>query len=53
MVKSVSAEQIEVVKEVVLREVSKLNDSVMKKNHRDETQFFPEKKLLDKVKWVC
>ena len=38
-------EQIEVVKEVVLPEVSKLNDTVMNKNHRDQTQFSPEKRL--------
>ena len=45
--------QIEVVKEVVLPEVSKLNDTVMNKNHRDQTQFSPEKKTLEKGKWVC
>ena len=25
----------------------------MKKNHRDQTQFSPEKKTLEKIKWVC
>ena len=42
----------EVVKEVVLPEVSELNDSVMNKNHKDQTQFSPEKKTLEKGKWV-
>ena len=41
---------MEVVKEVVLTEVFKLNDSVMKKNHRDQTQFSPERKTLEKGK---
>ena len=31
-------------KKVVLREVYKLNESVMNKNHRDQTQFSPEKR---------
>ena len=25
----------------------------MNKNHRDQTQFSPEKKTLEKGKWVC
>ena len=48
-----TVEQIEVVTEVVLPEVSKLNDSVMNKDHRDQTQFSPEQKTLEKGKWVC
>ena len=40
--------QIEVVKELVLPEVFKLNDSVMNKNQRDQIQFSPEKKLYKK-----
>ena len=43
-----TAEQAEVVKEVVLPEVSKLNDSESNKSHRDQTQFSPEKKTLKK-----
>ena len=38
-----TVKQFEVVEEVVLPEVSKLNDSVMTKNQGDQTQFFPEK----------
>ena len=38
---------------VVLTEVSKMNDSVMNKNHRNQTQFSPEKKTSEKGKWVC
>ena len=37
-----TVKQFEVL-EVVLPEVSKLNDSVMTKNQGDQTQFFPEK----------
>ena len=25
----------------------------MNKNHRDQTQFSPEKKIIEKGKWVC
>ena len=39
-----AVEQIEVVKEVILPEVLKLNESIMNKSPRDETQFSPEKK---------
>ena len=39
-----TVEQSEVVKKVVLPEVSKLNDSIMNKNHRDKTKFSLEKK---------
>ena len=48
-----TVEQIEVVKEVILPEVSKLNDLVTDKDHRDQTQFSPEQKTLEKGKWVC
>ena len=45
MIKTV--EQSAIVKKVVLSEVSKLNDSVMNKNHMDQTQFSPEKRTLE------
>ena len=45
MIKAV--EQSAIVKKVVLSEVSKLNDSVMNKNHMDQTQFSPEKRTLE------
>ena len=48
-----SNRRVDVVKEVVLPEVPKLNDLVMNKNHRDKKQFSPEKKTLQKEKWVC
>ena len=35
-------------KEVVLVEASKLDDAVMNKNHRDQTQFSPVKRLQKK-----
>ena len=39
-----TAKQVEVIfKEVVLPEVSKLNDSTMNKNHRGQTQLSSEK----------
>ena len=37
-------EQVEVVKEVVLPEVSKLSDTVINKSHRDQKQFSPGKR---------
>ena len=40
-----TVEQTEVVKEVVLPKVSKLNDPVVHKNDRYQTQFFPEKNI--------
>ena len=39
-------EQIKVVEEVVLSEVSNLSDSVMNKNQGDQTQRFQKK-------WIC
>ena len=44
--------QIQVVKEVVLPEVSKLNDSVMNKNHRDQTLLSAEKSIIEQGKWA-
>ena len=40
---SETIKQIEVVKDVVLPEVSNLNESVITKRQEDETQFSPEK----------
>ena len=48
-----TVKKIEFVKDVVLPEVSKLNDSVINKNHRDQTQFSPERKTLENGKLVC
>ena len=45
-----SNSRVDVVKEVVLPEVPKLNDLVMNKNHRDKKQFSPEKKNSRKRK---
>ena len=50
MIKTV--EQSTIVKKAVLPEASKLNDSVMNKSHRDQTQFSPEKRALEKGKWI-
>ena len=35
-----------------LQEISKLNDSVMNKNYREQAQISPEKKIIEKGKWV-
>ena len=48
-------EQVEVIQEVVFSEVSKLNNSVIKKQ-RDQTQFFPKnprKRKLDLFPALC
>ena len=47
-----TVEHSEVVKKVVLAVILKLNDLVMNKNHRDQTQFSPEKKTLEKEKLI-
>ena len=44
-------EQIEVIQEVVLPGMSKLNDSGPHKKPKDQTQFSP-KKTLEKEKWI-
>ena len=49
----IPVEQVEAVKEVVLPEVSKLNENkpkLMNKSHRDQTQLSPEKKDSQKRK---
>ena len=48
-----TVEKIEAVKEVVWLEVFKLTDSVINKNDRDQVQFSPERKTLEKAKWIC
>ena len=50
---SQTVEQIEVVKDIVLLEVSKLKYSVMNKNQGEQTQIPPEKKTLEKGEWDC
>ena len=45
-------EQIEVIQEVVLQGISKLNDSALYKKQEDQTLFSP-KETLEKGKWIC
>ena len=45
------AEQIEIIQEVVLSEISMLDDSAPDKKPKDQTQFSP-KKTLEKRKWI-
>ena len=48
------SKKIEVAKEVVLPEVSKLNDSVSNEQEPQRPNtVFPRKKTLEKRKWVC
>ena len=42
--------KVKVTEKVVLPDVFNLNDSVMNKNHRDQTQFSPEKNYSRKRK---
>ena len=42
------AQQTKILQEAISPEVSKLNHSVMSKKHRDQIQFSPEKKRLQK-----
>ena len=44
--------QIEVIKEVLLQGVLKLNDSVKNQEQGDQTQCFPNK-YYRKGKWIC
>ena len=44
-------EQIEVIQEVVLPGISKLNDSALDKKPGEQTQFSP-KKAAEKGKWI-
>ena len=45
-------EQIEVIQEAVLSGVSKLNDSAMKNEQEDQTNFLPNKHPRNR-KWIC
>ena len=45
------AEQTEVIHEVILLRISKLNDSALEKKQGDLTQFF-QKKTIEKGNWI-